>query len=70
MKFTSIKTTKQNKLQLGVHEAEWFMQRITHESEEPAYHMTYLIPTAKPITAKIYIIDSDDYSTMLLASEY
>ena len=32
MKFTSIKTNKQQKLQLGVHDAEWFMQRITHET--------------------------------------
>ena len=32
MKFTSIKTNKQQKLQVGVHEAEWFMQRITHET--------------------------------------
>ncbi len=46
------------------------MQRITHSSEEPECHMTYLIPTPSPITAKIYIIDSDAYSTMLLASEY
>ena len=46
------------------------MQRITHSSEEPEYNMTYLLPTDSPITAKIYIIDSDAYSTMLLASEY
>ena len=46
------------------------MQRITHESEQPAYKKVYLIPSANPITEKIYIIDSDDYSTMLLASEY
>ena len=46
------------------------MQRITHESEQPAYKKVYLIPSDNPITEKIYIIDSDDYSTMLLASEY
>ena len=34
MKFTSLKTDKQQKLQLGVHDAEWFMQRITHETKE------------------------------------
>ena len=34
MKFTSIKRTKQNKLRVGVHEAEWFMERITHETKE------------------------------------
>ena len=46
------------------------MQQITHESEQPTYKKIYLIPTDNPISAKIYIIDSDDYSTMLLASEY
>ena len=46
------------------------IQRITHFSEQPAYRMEYLIPTDRPITSKVYIIDSIDYSTMLLASEY
>lgn len=46
------------------------IQRITHFSEQPEYRMEYLIPTDNPITAKVYIIDSNDYSTMLLASEY
>ena len=46
------------------------IQKITHFSEQPEYHKEYLIPTNKPITAKIYIIDSDIYSTMLLAEEY
>ena len=46
------------------------IQKITHFSEQPEYHMEYLIPTDKPITAKVYIIDNYDYSTMLLSSEY
>lgn len=46
------------------------MQRISHTSEQPEYHMEYIIPTEKPITAKLYIIDSEEYSTMLLAEEY
>lgn len=46
------------------------IQKITHFSEQPEYHREYLIPTDKPITSKVYIIDSDEYSTMLLASEY
>ena len=46
------------------------IQRITHFSEQLEYHMEYLIPTNKPITAKVYVIDSNDYSTMLLAEEY
>jgi hypothetical protein len=46
------------------------MQAITHSSEVPEYHMTYLIPSEKPITEKLYIIDDGDHSTMLLAEEY
>lgn len=45
-------------------------QKITHFSEQPEYHREYLIPTDKPITSKVYIIDSGEYITMLLASEY
>lgn len=46
------------------------IQKITHFSERSEYHMEYLIPTDSPITSKVYIIDSDTYSTMLLSSEY
>lgn len=46
------------------------IQKITHFSEQPEYHKEYMIPTDKPITEKVYIIDSDEYSTMLLAEEY
>jgi len=46
------------------------IQKITHFSEQPEYCKEYMIPTDKPITAKVYIIDSDECSTMLLAEEY
>lgn len=46
------------------------MQRITHEQEQPPFRREYLIPTDNPMTQKIYIIDSTDYNTMLLAEEY
>ena len=46
------------------------MQQIEHTAEEPEYHKIYLIPSDTPITAKLYVIDSDTYSTMLLAEEY
>lgn len=46
------------------------LQKITHFSEQPEYHKEYMIPTGNPITAKVYIIDSDEYATMLLAEEY
>ena len=46
------------------------MQQIEHTAEEPAYRKIYLFPSDNQITAKIYVIDSDSYCTMLLASEY
>lgn len=46
------------------------IQKLTHFSEQPAYHREHFIPVASPVTSKIYIIDSDTYSTMLLAEEY
>lgn len=46
------------------------IQKITHFSEQPEHRREYLIPIDNPITTKVYIIDSDTYSTMLLAEEY
>ena len=47
------------------------IQKIKHFSEQPEYRIEYLIPTiANPITAKVYVIDDGDHSTMLLAEEY
>ncbi len=46
------------------------MQKITHEQEEPKYQKEYLLKSDAPITAKIYIIDDGEHSTMLLAEEY
>lgn len=46
------------------------MQSITHRSEQPEHRKVYLLPSEKPITEKIYIIDDGDHSTMLLSSEY
>jgi len=46
------------------------IQKITHFSEQPEYCREYMIPTNKPITVKVYVIDDGDHSTMLLAEEY
>lgn len=46
------------------------MQRITHRTEEPEYRKVYLFPSDNPITEKLYAIDDNAHSTMLLASEY
>ena len=45
-------------------------QHIHHFSEQPEYSEEYQISTEKPITAKVYVIDDIDHSTMLLAEEY
>jgi len=46
------------------------MQQITHTAEEPEYRKVFLFPSDNPITAKIYVIDDTDHTTMLLAEEY
>ena len=46
------------------------MQHIIHKSEQPEYKMNYFIPMFRPVSAKVYVIDSAEYSTMLLAEEY
>ena len=45
-------------------------QRIVHEQEEPEYRKEYDILVDTPINAKVYVIDDNDHSTMLLAEEY
>ena len=57
---------------LQVFELEPFggMQQITHTAEEPEYRKVFLFPSDNPITAKIYVIDDTDHTTMLLAEEY
>lgn len=51
--------------------AENGLQVIDHTSEQPEFHMTYLLTTVEvPVTAKVYVMDSEEYCTMLLAEEY
>ena len=47
-------------------------QELEHKQEQPRYSKRYVLRRriAKPITEKIFVIDSGDYCTMLLASEY
>lgn len=57
-------------LQVFTFESVGILQKIVHTSEQPEYCMNYFIPCSKPITAKVYVIDDGDHSTMLLAEEY
>ena len=45
-------------------------QKIIHEQEEPEYSQEYTINIELPVTEKVYVIDDETHSTMLLASEY
>ena len=46
-------------------------QKITHIQEEPEYKKEYLFSTDAPIfIGKIFVIDNDAYTTMMLANEY
>lgn len=47
------------------------LQIIEHSSEVPEFKMMYILTEAEEaVAAKIYIIDSNEYCTMLLAEEY
>lgn len=45
-------------------------QQITHSQEQPPYERTLEFRTDSPITAKIFVIDDETHTTMLLAEEY
>ena len=46
-------------------------QKITHIQEEPEYKREYMLNSDAPIfIGKIFVIDDETHSTMLLASEY
>lgn len=45
-------------------------QMVIHRTEVPEYSRSYAISVGKPITEKVYVIDSGDYCTMLFAEEY
>jgi hypothetical protein len=45
-------------------------QKIIHTQEEPDYRYEYSFKCEEPIAIKIFVIDDETHSTMLLASEY
>lgn len=50
--------------------AENGKQKIIHEQEQPKYRKEYCFPADEPVTAKVYVIDDETHTTMLLAEEY
>ena len=65
----SMKTEK-DYLQVFKLTANNHTQHVTHSQEEPAYEHSFEFRTDNPITAKIFVIDDETHSTMLLAEEY
>ncbi len=45
-------------------------QHITHEQEQPPYSYEMDVPCDDAVNAKIFVIDDQTHSTMLLAEEY
>jgi hypothetical protein len=45
-------------------------QVTIHRSEQPAYEQRYELSMVNPEEAKVSVIDSGDYSTMLFGEEY
>jgi hypothetical protein len=46
------------------------VQVIEHSQEVPPYNCNLSYFCEEPVTAKLYAIDSETYSTLLLAAEY
>ena len=53
-----------------VHEQGVAMQKVIHTQEQPPYQKTLCFPCENPVRAKIFCIDDETHSTMLLADEY
>ena len=66
----SMKIKQKDYLQVFKLTAENHTQHVTHSQEEPTYEHSFEFQTDKPITAKIFVIDDETHSTMLLAEEY
>ena len=47
-----------------------YLQKITHKQEQPEFKRQYLMAADEIVREKVYVIDSGEYCTMLLAKEY
>ena len=46
------------------------LQKIVHMQEVPEYRQAYLVASTNPLSGKIFVINDDEYATMLFAEEY
>lgn len=53
-----------------VMQGDQILQRIVHEQEQPPYKAEHLVQLDCAYNMKIFVIDDESHSTMLLASEY
>ena len=49
---------------------EVFIQKVMHHQEQPHYSSETYLPITEPISDRVFIIDSGEYSTLLMADEY
>jgi len=58
-------------LQVFEFEEEMGKQKVIHSQEEPEYRREYMLLASAPFfIGKIFVIDDETHSTMLLAEEY
>ena len=57
-------------LQVFYLSAENGRQKIKHIQEVPEYTKEYYLNSDKPVTEKVFVIDDETHSTMILANEY
>ena len=66
----TMEVVRKDYLQVFLLSADGENQRIIHEQEQPEYRKEYLFSSENPVTAKVFVIDDESHSTMLLAEEY
>ena len=66
----TMEVVEKDYLQIFTLASENGKQKIVHEQEQPEYRKEYLFPADEPVNAKIFVIDDETHSTMLLAEEY
>ena len=68
----SMEVSQKDYLQVFELSEEDGKQKIVHKQEQPEYKRTYSLEMADAsfLYAKVFVIDDETHSTMLLASEY
>jgi hypothetical protein len=54
----------------AIHENGKTMQKIIHRQEQPPYSEEHIFAADETVNAKIFVIDDETHSTMLLSAEY